>query len=61
MGVLEDKISPFSNLKTGTTVILMVTLTIQVQQLFTAVVLASAATDFLYLGVHNCFAVGSTV
>ena len=41
--------------------ILMVTLTIQVQQLFTAVVLASAATDFLYLGVHNCFAIGSAV
>ena len=41
MGILGDKISPLSNLKTVTTVILMALHGIQVQLLFTAVILAS--------------------
>ena len=34
---------------------------IQVQYLFIAVVLASMETEFFCLGIHNCFAVGSTI
>ena len=34
---------------------------IQVQYLFIAVVLASMETEFFCLGIHNCFAVGSTM
>ena len=34
---------------------------IQVQYLFMAVVLASMETEFFCLGIHNCFAVGSTI
>ena len=41
MGTLEYKIIRFSNLKTVTTVILMALHGIQVQLLFTAVILAS--------------------
>ena len=33
---------------------------IQVQYLITAVVLGFVETEFLCLGIHNCFAVGST-
>ena len=34
---------------------------IQVQYLFMAVVLASMETEFFCLGIHSCFAVGSTI
>ena len=60
MGIFEDKISPSSNLKTVTMVILRAIHRIQVQYLFSAVVVTSVKTEFLYLGIYNCFAVGST-
>ena len=61
MDILEDKISPFSNPKTVTTVLDSDGLTRKAfLLLFTAMVLASVETEFLCLGIHNCFAVSST-
>ena len=57
MGILEDKISPLSNLKTVTTVRSLWPYT---EYEFRAVVLASVETEFLCRGSHSCFVVGST-
>ena len=60
MGFLEDKISPFSNLKTVTTVLDSDGLTQNMGSVtFYSCGSCTVETEFLCLVIHNYFAVGS--